>query len=167
MAVKTVADLFLHEISDTYSAEKQMTRSLPRMARAAADPQLQQAFVDHLEETRGQVERIDEIVELLGLKLKRIKCAAMEGLVEEGKDLIDEIDKGPVLDVALIGAAQKVEHYEIASYTTLITLAGKLGYADALPLLEASLAEEKATDEKLGQLGQAAAIEDAAAVGKK
>jgi len=167
MAVKTVADLFLHELSDTYSAEKQMTRSLPKMARAAADAQLAQAFLDHLEETRGQVERIDEIVELLNLKLKRIKCAAMEGLVEEGKDLIEEIDKGPVLDVALIGAAQKVEHYEIASYTTLITLAGKLGYDAALPLLQASLAEEKATDEKLGKLGQAAAIEDAALVGQK
>ncbi len=167
MAVKTVADLFLHELSDTYSAEKQMTRSLPKMARAAADEQLAQAFLDHLEETRGQVERIDEIVELLNLKLKRIKCAAMEGLVEEGKDLIDEIDKGPVLDVALIGAAQKVEHYEIASYTTLITLAGKLGYDAALPLLQASLAEEKATDEKLGKLGQAAAIEEAALVGQK
>jgi len=167
MAVKTVADLFVHELSDTYSAEKQMTRSLPKMARAAADAQLSQAFLDHLEETRGQVERIDEIVELLNLKLKRIKCAAMEGLVEEGKDLIDEIAKGAVLDVALIGAAQKVEHYEIASYTTLITLAGKLGYEVVLPLLQASLAEEKATDEKLGKLGQAAAIEDAAAVGKK
>lgn len=167
MAVKTVADLFLHELSDTYSAEKQMTRSLPKMARAAADAQLAQAFLDHLEETRGQVERIDEIVELLNLKLKRIKCAAMEGLVEEGKDLIEEIDKGPVLDVALIGAAQKVEHYEIASYTALITLAGKLGYDAALPLLQASLAEEKATDEKLGKLGQAAAIEDAALVGQK
>lgn len=167
MAVKTVADLFLHELSDTYSAEKQMTRSLPKMARAAADAQLAQAFLDHLEETRGQVERIDEIVELLNLKLKRIKCAAMEGLVEEGKDLIEEIDKGPVLDVALIGAAQKVEHYEIASYTTLITLAGKLGYDAALPLLQASLAEEKATDEKLGKLGQAAAIEDAVLVGQK
>jgi len=167
MAVKTVADLFVHELSDTYSAEKQMTRSLPKMARAAADAQLSQAFLDHLEETRGQVERIDEIVELLNLKLKRIKCAAMEGLVEEGKDLIEEIAKGPVLDVALIGAAQKVEHYEIASYTTLITLAGKLGYEVVLPLLQASLAEEKATDEKLGKLGQAAAIEDAAAVGKK
>lgn len=167
MAVKTVADLFLHELSDTYSAEKQMTRSLPKMARAAADAQLAQAFLDHLEETRSQVERIDEIVELLNLKLKRIKCAAMEGLVEEGKDLIEEIDKGPVLDVALIGAAQKVEHYEIASYTTLITLAGKLGYDAALPLLQASLAEEKATDEKLGKLGQAAAIEDAALVGQK
>ncbi|WP_428001255.1 ferritin-like domain-containing protein [Acidovorax sp.] len=161
MAVKTVEDLFLHELSDTYSAEKQMTRSLPQMARAAADGQLAQAFLDHLEETRGQVERIDEIVEILNLKLKRIKCAAMEGLVEEGKDLIDEIDKGPVLDVALIGAAQKVEHYEIASYSTLIALATKLGYTPVLPLLQASLAEEKATDDKLGKLGQAATIEEA------
>ncbi|RCW72529.1 ferritin-like domain-containing protein [Pseudorhodoferax soli] len=161
MAVKTVRELFIHELSDTYSAEKQMTRSLPKMARAASDEQLAQAFRDHLEETRGQVERIDQIVELTGLKLKRIKCAAMEGLVEEGNDLIDEIDKGPVLDVALIGAAQKVEHYEIASYTTLVLLATKLGFMDAVPLLEASLAEEKATDEKLGTLGQAASIEEA------
>ncbi|RYE42549.1 MAG: ferritin-like domain-containing protein [Hyphomicrobiales bacterium] len=163
MAVKTVADLFIHELSDTYSAEKQMTKSLPKMARAAADEQLSQAFLDHLEETRMQVERIDQVVEALGIKLKRIKCAAMEGLVEEGKDLIDEIDKGPVLDVALIGAAQKVEHYEIASYTTLITLATKLGYSAAIPLLQASLDEETATDQKLGKLGQAAAIEEAKA----
>lgn len=163
MAVKTVADLFIHELSDTYSAEKQMTKSLPKMARAAADEQLSQAFLDHLEETRMQVERIDQVVEALGIKLKRIKCAAMEGLVEEGKDLIDEIDKGPVLDVALIGAAQKVEHYEIASYTTLITLATKLGYSAAIPLLQASLDEETSTDQKLGKLGQAAAIEEAKA----
>ena len=161
MAVKTIKELFIHELSDTYSAEKQMTRSLPKMARAASDEQLVQAFRDHLEETRGQVERIDQIVEITGLKLKRIKCAAMEGLVEEGNDLIDEIDKGPVLDVALIGAAQKVEHYEIASYTTLVLLATKLGFMDAVPLLQASLAEEKATDEKLGTLGQAASIEEA------
>lgn len=163
MPVKTVADLFIHELSDTYSAEKQMTRSLPKMARAAADPQLAQAFEDHLEETRGQVERIDQIVEILGIKLKRIKCAAMEGLVEEGNDLIQEIDKGPVLDVALIGAAQRVEHYEIASYNTLVLLATKLGHTKALPLLKASLAEEVATDQKLGTLGQAMAIEDAIA----
>jgi ferritin-like metal-binding protein YciE len=161
MAVKTIQELFVHELSDTYSAEKQMTRSLPKMARAAADAQLAQAFRDHLEETRAQVERIDEIVRLIGIKLKRIKCAAMEGLVEEGNDLIEEIDKGPVLDVALIGAAQKVEHYEIASYTTLVLLATKLGHAQAVPLLEASLAEERATDEKLGLLGQAASIEEA------
>lgn len=161
MPVKTVLDLFVHELSDTYSAEKQMTRSLPKMARAASDPQLAQAFLDHLEETRGQVERIDQVVELTGVKLKRIKCVAMEGLIEEGKDLIDEVDKGPVLDVALIGAAQKVEHYEIAGYTALVTLATKLGFKDAVSLLKASLAEEKATDEKLGTLGQAVAIEEA------
>lgn len=161
MAVKTIKELFIHELSDTYSAEKQMTRSLPKMARAAADEQLAQAFRDHLEETRTQVERIDQIVETCGLKLKRIKCAAMEGLVEEGNDLIDEIDKGPVLDVALIGAAQKVEHYEIASYTTLVLLATKLGLMDAVPLLQASLAEERATDEKLGTLGEAAAVDEA------
>ncbi|RZJ20606.1 MAG: ferritin-like domain-containing protein [Haliea sp.] len=161
MAIKTVQDLFVHELSDTYSAEKQMTRSLPKMARAATDPQLAQAFEDHLEETRGQVERIDQVVELLGIKLKRIKCAAMEGLVEEGNDLIQEIDKGPVLDVALIGAAQRVEHYEIASYNTLVLLATKLGHTKALPLLKASLAEEVSTDQKLGTLGQAMAIEDA------
>ena len=161
MAVKTIKQLFIHELSDTYSAEKQMTRSLHKMERAASEEQLAQAFRDHLEETRTQVERIDQIVELTGLKLERVKCAAMEGLVEEGNDLIDEIDKGPVLDVALIGAAQKAEHYEIASYTTLILLATKLGLTDAVPLLEASLAEEKATDEKLGTLGQAASIEEA------
>ena len=167
MAVKTVADLFIHELSDTYSAEKQMTRSLPRMARAASDEKLAQAFQEHLEETRGQVERIDEVVEILGLKLKRIKCAAMEGLIEEGKDVMELIDKGPVLDLALIGAAQKVEHYEIASYTTLITLATKLGYEAAVPLLQASLDEETATDSKLGEMGQLAAMENAVAAGKQ
>ena len=166
MPVKAIKDLFIHELSDTYSAEKQMTRSLPKMARAAADEQLAQAFRDHLEETRGQVERIDQIVEQTGLKLKRIKCAAMEGLVEEGNDLIEEIEKGPVLDVALIGAAQKVEHYEIASYTTLILLAKKLGLAQAVPLLQASLEEEMATDKKLGTMGEAMAIEEAVQANK-
>lgn len=161
MAIKTVADLFIHELSDTYSAEKQMTRSLPKMARAATSEELSQAFLDHLEETRGQVERIDELVAVAGLKLKRVKCAAMEGMVEEGNDLIEGIAKGPVLDVALIGAGQRAEHYEIASYTTLVLLATKLGYEGAVPLLQASLAEEKATDERLGMLGQAAAIEEA------
>jgi len=161
MPHKSIEDLFVHELSDTYNAEKQMTRSLPKMARAASDPQLAEAFELHLEETRGQVERIDQIVGATGIKLKRIKCAAMEGLVEEGNDLIEMIDKGPVLDAALIGAAQKVEHYEIASYTTLCLLAAKLGHTDAVPLLEESLAEEKATDEKLGVLAQAMTIEDA------
>ncbi|MDQ0008167.1 ferritin-like metal-binding protein YciE [Luteibacter jiangsuensis] len=149
MAVKTIEDLFIHELSDIYSAEKQLTKALPRLARAATAPELKQAFETHLEETQGQVERIDQIVEALGIRLKRIKCAAMEGLVEEGKEVIEEVDAGALRDAALIGGAQKVEHYEIASYGTLSAIAKQLGYKDALPLLQATLKEEKATDEKL------------------
>ncbi|CAM3739810.1 Ferritin-like domain-containing protein [Bordetella sputigena] len=152
MAAKTVEDLFLHELSDVYSAEKQLTKALPKLARAATNPDLKAAFESHLQETQGQIERIDQIVESAGLKLKRVKCMAMEGLVEEGKEIIDEIEKGPVLDAALIGAAQKVEHYEIASYGTLAAFAKQLGQQDALKLLLETLQEEKATDEKLTAL---------------
>jgi ferritin-like metal-binding protein YciE len=154
MAVKTIEELFVHELSDIYSAEKQLTKALPRLARAAAAPELSAAFEAHFEETNGQVERIDQIVELLGLKLKRMKCAAMEGLVEEGKEVIDSIEAGPLRDAALIGGAQKVEHYEIAAYGTLSAIAKELGYRDALPLLQATLKEEKATDEKLTMLAE-------------
>ena len=161
MAVKTIEDLFIHELSDAYSAEKQMTRSLPKMARAAQDPQLAEAFERHLEETQNQVLRIDQLAEQTGIKLKRIKCVAMEGLIEEGKDLIDEIDKGPVLDAAQIGDAPKVEHDEIASYTALMLMAKQLGLAEAVQLLGETLGEEKATDEKLGQLAAAAKVDEA------
>lgn len=159
MAVETVAELFVDELSDPYSVKKQIPRAPPKMVRAATDQALAKAFRDHLDQTRGQVERIDPIVEQTGLKRRRIKCAAMEGLVEEGKRLTDEIDKGLMLDVALTGAAQKVEHEEIASYSTLISLA-KPCCTDAVPLLQTSLTEEESTDEKLGTLGEAMAIED-------
>jgi len=162
MAVKTIEDLFIHELSDIYSAEKQLTKALPRLARAADAPELKQAFEAHLEETQGQVERIDQIVEALGIRLKRIKCAAMEGLVEEGKEVIEEIEAGPLRDAALIGGAQKVEHYEIASYGTLSAIAKQLGYKDAIPLLQATLKEEKATDEKLTLLAEQAGNQRAA-----
>lgn len=161
MPIKTVEDLFIQELSDAYSAEKQMTKSLPKMARAASDPELAQAFEQHLEETRAQVERIDQVVELTGFKLKRTKCVGMEGLIEEGLGLVEKIDKGLVLDAALIGSAQKVEHYEIASYNTLVTLAIKLDLIDAVSLLKESLQEEQATDEKLSTLAEAVAIEEA------
>lgn len=154
MAVKTIEELFIHELSDIYSAEKQLTKALPRLARAAENPELAEGFRTHLEETQGQIERIDRIVELLDIRLKRIKCAAMEGLVEEGKEVIEEIEKGPLRDAALIGGAQKVEHYEIASYGTLAALAKQLGYKDALPLILETLEEEKATDEKLTLLAE-------------
>lgn len=164
MARKTLQDLFIHELSDMYSAEKQIAKALPRLARAATNPQLAEAFNTHLEETNGQIERIDQLVEAEGLKLKRMKCAAMEGLVEEGKELLDEIEKGEVLDAGMIGASQKIEHYEIAGYGTLIALAKHLGMKAAAKLLAETLKEEKATDEKLsaiaGQGGdQAATLE--------
>lgn len=154
MAVKTMEDLFIHELSDIYSAEKQMSKALPRLAKAAGSQELSAAFEAHLEETRGQIERIDEVVDTLGIKVKRIKCEAMEGLVEESKDVIDQVKEGPLRDAALIGGAQKAEHYEIAAYGTLCALARQLGYDKAIPLLEASLEEEKATDKKLTMLAE-------------
>jgi ferritin-like metal-binding protein YciE len=149
MPVETLEDLFVHALSDMYSAEKQLTKALPKMAKATTNQKLAAAFTTHLEETEGQVERIDQVVALLDIKLKRIKCVAMEGLVEEGKEAIDEVEAGPVRDAALVNAAQKVEHYEIASYGTLCALGRQLGYTDAVKLLQATLNEEKATDEKL------------------
>lgn len=163
MAVKTLEDLFVHELSDTYSAEKQMSKALPRLVKAAENPKLSAAFENHLEETLGQIERIDQIVELQGIKLKRIKCEAMEGLVEESKDVIEEIDKGPVRDAALIGGAQKVEHYEIASYGTLCAMAKQLGYIEALKLLKETLAEEKTCDETLTMIAEGGGNQKAAA----
>jgi ferritin-like metal-binding protein YciE len=154
MAVKSLEDLFVHELSDIYSAEKQLTRALPRLARASSESQLKQAFESHLEETNGQVERIDKIVEQLDLRLKRIKCAAMEGLVEEGKEIIDSVEEGTLRDAALIAGAQKVEHYEIAAYGSLAALAKELGYDQALPLILDTLKEEKSADEKLSKLAE-------------
>jgi ferritin-like metal-binding protein YciE len=154
MAVATLKDLFIHALSDVYSAEKQLTKALPKLARASTNPDLATAFKTHLEETQGQIERIDQVVAGTEIKLQRVKCVAMEGLVAEGQEQIEEIEKGPILDAALIAAAQKVEHYEIASYGTLAALAKKLGYADAMNLLLETLEEEKATDQKLTMLAE-------------
>lgn len=164
MPVKTLEDLFVHSLSDIYSAEKQLTKALPRLARSSTNPDLIKAFETHLEETQGQIERIDEVVDSLGLKLKRMKCAAMEGLIEEGKEVIEAVPAGPLRDAALIGGAQKVEHYEIACYGTLCALGKQLGYDDAVRLLAQTLEEEKTTDRKLTMLAeQGGANEEAAA----
>ncbi|KAF1020720.1 MAG: Protein YciF [Paracidovorax wautersii] len=154
MPIKTLQDLFIHELSDISNAEKQLTRALPRLARAADNPGLAAAFETHLEETRGQIERIDTLVEGSDLRLKRVKCAAMEGLIEEARETLDEIGKGPVRDAALIAAAQRVEHYEIAVYGTLVALAKQLGQDEHARLLHETLVEEKATDEKLTTLAK-------------
>ncbi|BBD79670.1 ferritin-like domain-containing protein [Aerosticca soli] len=162
-AIKSIEDLFIHELSDIYSAEKQLARALPRLARAAQDPELSRAFETHAEETQGQIERIDRVVEKLDLRLKRIKCAAMEGLIEESREIIDSIPEGALRDAALIGGAQKVEHYEIASYGTLCALAKLLGYKEAIPLFQETLKEEKATDEKLTKFAESGKNQEAAA----
>lgn len=153
MNMKTIEDVFIHLLSDTYSAEKQLTRALAKLARATSNEKLSQAFHSHLEETHGQIERIDQVVESeSNLKIKRMKCVAMEGLIEEANEVIESTEKNEVRDAALIAAAQKVEHYEIASYGTLATLAEQLGYRKAAKLLKETLEEEKATDIKLTDL---------------
>ncbi|MWL34341.1 ferritin-like domain-containing protein [Escherichia coli] len=153
MQIKSVEDIFIHLLSDTYSAEKQLTKALSKLSRSAYSDKLTAAFQSHLDETHGQIERIDQVVDSEdGLKLKRIKCAAMEGLIEEANEVIESTDKNEVRDAALIAAAQKVEHYEIASYGTLVTLAEHLGYKKAAKLLKETLEEEKATDVKLTDL---------------
>jgi len=163
MTVKTLEDLFLHALSDMYSAEKQLTKALPKLAKASSHPDLADAFTTHLEETEGQVARIEQVAELLELKLKRIKCAAMEGLVEEGAEAIEKIEEGPVRDAGLINAAQKAEHYEIASYGTLCALGRQLGYTDAVNLLDATLKEERNADRILSGIAEGEANPEAAA----
>ncbi|HDV3807295.1 TPA: ferritin-like domain-containing protein [Escherichia coli] len=153
MNMKTIEDVFIHLLSDTYSAEKQLTRALAKLARATSNEKLSQAFHAHLEEKHGQIERIEQVVESeSNLKIKRMKCVAMEGLIEEANEVIESTEKNEVRDAALIAAAQKVEHYEIASYGTLATLAEQLGYRKAAKLLKETLEEEKATDIKLTDL---------------
>ena len=125
------------------------------MARAATDESLKAAFEAHLEETRGQIERLDQIVEKTEeLRIRRMKCHALEGLVEEAQEIIDSVEAGPVRDAGLIGAAQKVEHYEIATYGTLTAMAKRLGFDEAAKLLAETLQEEKATDEKLNVIAE-------------
>lgn len=153
MNIKNTDDVFIHLLSDIYSAEKQLIRGLAKLARAAANEKLSAAFNAHLDETQGQIARIDQIIEQEpAIKIKRIKCVAMEGLIEEANEAIESTEKNEVRDVALIAAAQKVEHYEIASYGTLVTLAEQLGFTKAAKLLAETLEEEKQTDLKLTDL---------------
>jgi len=145
-------DTFIEELKDLYDAEKQITKALPKMAKAAEHEELKEAFEMHLEETEGHIERLEKVFELFDETPKGKKCKAMEGLVAEGKELIEE-EEG---DAALICAAQKVEHYEIASYGSLISWARLLGEDEAADLLEETLGEEEQTDEKLTEVAESA-----------
>ncbi|MFC5068747.1 ferritin-like domain-containing protein [Flaviflagellibacter deserti] len=152
MAVKTMEDLFLHTLKDVYHAEKQVLRALPKMAKKAATPQLKDAFETHRTETEGQVERLEQVFEMLGKRAQGKPCAAMEGLVEESKEAMEEIEDKQVLDAALLSDAQAVEHYEISRYGTLVAWANQLGMKDASRLLEQTLVEEKKTDQLLSKI---------------
>ena len=149
MALKSLQDLFVEELKDLYSAEKQLVKALPEMAKAASAPELRAAFEEHLAVTRGQVVRLDQVFEELGIVRKAKKCRAMEGLIEEGEELMKEDMRPAILDAALIVAAQKVEHYEIAGYGSARTFARLLGATRAAELLQLTLDEEGEADKKL------------------
>ena len=161
MALDSLHSLFLDELKDVYHAEKQLVRALPRLAKAASDPKLQQAFTNHLKETQGQVQRLERVFGELGQTPRAKKCEGMAGLVEEGKKILEEDGDPAVIDAALIAAAQRVEHYEIAAYGCLKTYAQLLGLTAAARLLEQNLREEEAADEKLSALAEGG-INDAA-----
>ncbi|MFN2421608.1 MAG: ferritin-like domain-containing protein [Gemmatimonadota bacterium] len=153
MSLQTLEDLFIDSLKDLYSAEKQLIKALPRMAKAATSPDLKRAFEGHLAQTRAQVTRIEKVFKDLEGNPGGKKCMGMEGLIEEGKEVLSEAEEeGSVLDAGLIAAAQKVEHYEIAAYGTAREWAQLLGYKNAAKLLQQTLDEEAAANEKLTSL---------------
>ena len=150
--IKDLQSLLIHEIKDLYSAETQITDALPQMIEAAHDPQLRKAFEHHLDETREHVSRLESICDLLDCKPNGQKCAGMEGLLEEGEDMVDEDAPDEVKDAGLIGAAQRVEHYEMAGYGTARAFAKRLSLNEVAEILGQTLDEEKAADEKLTEI---------------
>ena len=154
MSLATLHDLMVHELKDLYSAERQLVRALPRMSNNANSDELRTAIDEHLAETEVQVSRIETILESLGETAGRKKCEGMEGLIEEGKSLLEEDADPDVMDAGIIVAAQKVEHYEIAAYGAVCEYARIMGHADALSLLEQTLEEEKRADQRLNKLAE-------------
>jgi len=157
MKLDSLQKLYIEELRDLYNAENQLVKALPKMAKHASHQELKQAFEDHLEQTEEHVERLDEIFKRLDERPTGKTCKAMKGLIEEGSEIMQEKKGSPAIDAALIAAAQKVEHYEIASYGTLCAWAKQMGHNEALELLHETLEEERATDEKLTQLAEDAA----------
>lgn len=155
-------DLFVNELKDIYWAEKAITKALTKMVKAATTPELKDAFENHLEETQEQIKRLEKVFSLMDMEASGKKCEAMAGLIEESESLMEETDeKSLVRDVALIVSAQKIEHYEISSYGSLRTLAKTLGEDEVAALLQATLDEESATDEKLTSIAEASVNEEA------
>jgi len=149
----TVKDLLEDEIKDLYSAEKQLTKAIPKMAKGSNDPELQTAFRDHLKETEGQVARLEEVAKLLEIKPSGKKCMGMEGVIQEGAEALQEEGDETILDLGIIGAGSRVEHYEMAGYLTAISLAGRMKAVEVVTLLKQSLAEEQGAEKKLRTIG--------------
>jgi ferritin-like metal-binding protein YciE len=154
MPDQRLKELYIDELKDLYSAENQLVRALPKMAKAASSEELREGFEKHLEQTRGHVQRLEKIFQALGESPKGKTCKGMQGLIEEGSEATEEDYEGSVMDAALIGAAQRVEHYEIAGYGTVRSMAETLGESNHVSLLEETLEEEKETDEKLTVLAE-------------
>jgi len=158
----TIHDAFVEELRDTYDAEKQLIKALPKMAKAATSAELRSAFETHLEETRGHVERLEQVFESLEEKVRGKHCEGIAGIIEEGKSIMEEEFDDPTMDACLIAAGQRAEHYEMAAYGTLVAWARAMGHTEAADLLQETLDEEKATDEKLTTLAEGGINQEAA-----
>jgi ferritin-like metal-binding protein YciE len=152
--IKTMNDLFLHQLQDIYYAEKQLVKALPKMADKATDKQLKQGFLTHLDETKTHAQRLEQVFQLIGAEVKAVDCPAIDGIIEEADEVAGEVADKSVLDAALINAAQAAEHYEIVRYGSLIAWAKQLGRNDVASVLQKTLEEEKATDKKLTTLAE-------------
>jgi ferritin-like metal-binding protein YciE len=152
--IKTMDDLFLHQLQDIYYAEKQLVKALPKMAEKATDKQLKQGFLTHLDETKTHVQRLEQVFKMHGDAVEAVDCPAIDGIIEEADEVAGEVANKSVLDAALINAAQAAEHYEITRYGSLIAWAKQLGRNDCIKLLQATLDEERATDRKLTTLAE-------------
>jgi ferritin-like metal-binding protein YciE len=152
--IKTLDDLFLHQLQDIYYAEQQITKALPKMISKATDQKLKQGFEMHLHETEGQIKRLERVFEMHGNKPKAVDCPAIDGIIKEANETAGEISDKEVLDAALVASAQAVEHYEITKYGTLIAWAKRLGRDDCASVLQQTLDEEKATDQKLTAMAE-------------
>jgi len=158
----TLHNAFIDELRDTYDAEKQLTKALPKLAKASSSSELRQAFEDHLEETNGHVEKLEQVFQGLNEKAKGKHCDGIAGIIDEGKNVMEEDFEGATLDAVLIAAGQRAEHYEIAAYGTLVAWAKVMGHNDAADLLQEILDEEKAADEKLNAIAESGINEQAA-----
>lgn len=163
MPMDTLAELLEDELKDLFSAENQLVKALPKLAKKASEQKLKEAFTSHLAETEGHVERLQVIAKELGIKLNGKTCKAMQGLVEEGKEVLEEDGHNPIIDAALIGAAQRVEHYEIAAYGTVRAIAKELGHSNVVKLLQSTLNEEGAADKKLTSIAESSVLGAASA----